>query len=221
MAKAQRQANAAAALAAAASAEASEASEDAADALLATDQIVDGTTEFTALNMAGTDVAPFLAKTDGDKLVEASGLDSGVVETPAIAAEAVTAPGLAFTATNVSIAGTPDVELQSLTVTVEAGERVDLIGSVSVSAIGKNGVLGEFMGFINVRLKRDGTTIYDAACAPVIHAIPIPVLATAAWSDAPSAGSHTYTLCTHLSDAGDTSTASAANRYLSATRVKR
>ena len=69
---------------------AGDASTDAADAMLAIDDVVDGTTSFTALKVGGVNVKPFLDNTDGTKLTNAAGLDTGVVTTAKIAANAAT-----------------------------------------------------------------------------------------------------------------------------------
>lgn len=215
--------DAGAALTAAGDAEdlAQEASEDAAAALLAVDGLADGTTPHTALNVAGVNVAPFLGKTDGTKLTDAAGLDAGVVDTPAIAAAAVTVPDVAFTSGSMSIQGSGETTIQTLSVTVLAGERVDLMGAAAISALGKDGSLGQLMGTITMKLKRGSTVVASAKCAPVVHGITIPVQAALPWSDTPGAGTFTYTLVTEHSNAGNTSSSTAESRYLSAVRVKR
>jgi hypothetical protein len=67
---------------------AGDAADDAADVMLAVDDVVDGTTAFTGLNVGGVNVKPFLDKTDGSKLTNAAGLDTGVVTTAKLAANA-------------------------------------------------------------------------------------------------------------------------------------
>ena len=69
---------------------AADAADDAADVMLAVDDVVDGTTAFTGLNVGGVNVKPFLDKTDGSKLTNSAGLDSAVVTTAKLAANAAT-----------------------------------------------------------------------------------------------------------------------------------
>lgn len=64
-----------------------------------------GVAKFSAVNVGGIDVKPFLDKTDGTKLTEAAALDNGVVVTQALATTAIR-PGAPVTnATAVSITG--------------------------------------------------------------------------------------------------------------------
>ena len=197
------------------------ASDDAADAMLVADGLADGTTPHTALNVAGVNVAPFLGKTDGSKLTDATAINAGLVGTAALASEAVTTPGVAFTSGSMSIQGSGEKTIQTLSVTVAAGERVDLLGAAALSALGKDGSLGDLMGTITIKLKRDSTVVASAKCAPVVHGITIPVQAALPWSDTPGAGTFSYTLVTEHSNAGNTSSSTAESRYLSAVRVKR
>lgn len=172
-----------------------------------------------ALN-ASNDAATAQLAVD-DIVSGATPLDPEVITTTQLAPDAVTTSDVAYTATNTSIAGAGDTTVQTLNITVASGVRVDLTGSVALDALGKNGSLGQYMGYITVKLKRDGTTIYSAKACPVIHGIRIPLVAIAVWSDVPGAGTFTYTLVTELSNAGDTSSATAESRYIQAEQVKR
>lgn len=68
---------------------ATDASADAAAAQLDVDGALAGTTAFTGLNVGGVNVKPFLDKTDGSALTNASGLGAAVVETAAIDTTAI------------------------------------------------------------------------------------------------------------------------------------
>jgi len=64
-----------------------------------------GNRPFEVVNVAGTDVAPFLGKTDGEKLVTAGGLDDGYVATAALSTTAIRPGAPATNAAQVLIKG--------------------------------------------------------------------------------------------------------------------
>ena len=53
------------------------------------DDVLSGDEVFSAVNVGGTDVKPFLDKTDGAALVDADGLAVGVVDTAALSTTAI------------------------------------------------------------------------------------------------------------------------------------
>jgi hypothetical protein len=55
-------------------------------------EVVLGNRPFEVVNVGGTDVRPFLDKTDGEKLTNEDGLDTGLVSTVKLAANAATLP---------------------------------------------------------------------------------------------------------------------------------
>lgn len=190
------------------------------DAFTIADGITDGTTTITALNVAGTDVAPFLGKTDGSKLVMASGLDDGVVETPSIAVEAVTKSQSGVVAGPINIKSTTAVSLSSESVTIEDGERVELLLVFTISGAG-NGTIGELAALSSARLSRGGTTLIESVVGAVIKEVPIAQTATMAFSDTPSAGTYTYTAHSFVNTTSNVNALEASNIYLSAMVVKR
>lgn len=185
-------------------------------------RVLAGTEPFSGLNVGGTNVKPFLDKTDGDKLVDPTGLNDEVVLTSAIEINGVTDKTQAYDNASVSIAGSGDVLLQTATVTTTATDRLEIKASAAVIASGKNGAaIGQIMGVVLLKLKRDGVVIYGAAVSPVLYQVTIPILITPIWADSPGAGTFTYTLESSLSNPGDTSSAAASARYLSLDVFKR
>lgn len=78
--------------------------------------ILAGTGEpFTGLLVGSQDVKAFLDKTDGEKIVSTSALQSGVVVTDTMAAQAVTNEVSVNTAASIPLNGTADVVVQSVT----------------------------------------------------------------------------------------------------------
>lgn len=221
-AEASETAEAAAVVAADAAADAADALGDAADALLAADQIVDGTTPFTALNMAGTDVAPFLAKTDGERLIDSDALDDGVVVTQTIAVDAVTSADFDYEAGTIDGKTTSPVVLATRSVTVLDGESVDLLGNCSIASVGSGtGATVTAVGRLFVYRDAVALTASERYGGVVIRGVAYGVSATTAVTDEPAAGTHTYTLVSLLDTTSDVSTYEISNRYLRATRRKR
>lgn len=69
------------------------------------DDVLSGDEVFSAVNVGGTDVKPFLDKTDGAALVDADGLAVGVVDTAALSTTAIRPGAPATNAAQVLIKG--------------------------------------------------------------------------------------------------------------------
>lgn len=69
------------------------------------DDVLSGDEVFSAVNVGGTDVKPFLDKTDGAKLTDSSGLDDEVVQTAALSTTAIRPGAPATNAAQVLIKG--------------------------------------------------------------------------------------------------------------------
>jgi len=192
---------------------AGDASTDAAGALLAVDDVVDGTTSFTALKVGGVNVKPFLDNTDGTKLTNAAGLASSVVSTAKIAAQGVTNAVSAFTNTSQTLT-TTEQNCQGVTYT-STGERLEVFFSFYLNVYHPAG------GGISttLRLYRQGTLIWDFTVAATgddfafgWQSVVVP--------DQPAAGSYLYQLTTQLS-AATAASATAGSRFMSVTELKR
>ena len=97
-------------------------------------RVLAGEESFTGLNVGGTDVKPFLDKTDGEKLVETSGLDDDLVETAEVATGAINQFTSTYTDGNVDISSALGwVVVATIVVTTIEDETVDLDGSFSFS----------------------------------------------------------------------------------------
>lgn len=220
LARTARRADAAAVVAAAAQADADtaivlagDASTDAADAMLAVDDVVDGTTSFTGLKVGGVNVKPFLDNTDGTKLTNAAGLASSVVSTAKIAAQGVTNTVSAFTNTAQSLT-TTEQNCQGATYT-STGERLEIFFSFYLNVYHPAGGGIDTM----LRLYRQGTLIWDFTVSATgddfafgWQSVVVP--------DQPAAGSYLYQLTVQLS-AGTAASATASSRFLRVTELKR
>lgn len=184
-------------------------------------RILAGTEEFTGLNISGTDVSPFLEKTDGERLVDADGLEDLLVPTGKIEANAATETLSTYDATSASINGSGEKVLRSQAVTLLAGEKLAIQTSVSIYAVGKNGAaIGQLMSTVMLRIYRDSTMIYEAAASPTLHQVPIPVVVSPPWEDNPGPGTYTYETRVEHTASGDVSASTASSKFLSLTRVK-
>lgn len=181
-----------------------------------------GKENFTGLLVGGQGVKPFLDKTDGEKLVEPSGLDAGVVETPAIAVEAVTKSRTSVVAGPVDVKSTSPVLLSSESVTVGDGERVELL---LVYALGGSGGDATNIGLLTAlsyaTLSRDATVLTTSIVGSVIKGIAQASSAAVAFSDEPAAGTYTYSAHALLDTTSNVNALAASNVYLSVTVVTR
>lgn len=187
-------------------------------------RVLQGKENFTGIQVEGQRVEEFLSKTDGEKLVDASGLDAGVVETPAIAVEAVTASGFDYVAAIVDGKTTSPVVLATVVLTVESGDRVDLLGNCSIASVGGSGApAGAVPQTGIIAIHRDGISLpaSERYATVVIFEVGIGLSATTAISDEPGDGTFTYTLVSTLSGTSGVTAYDLSNRYLVATRVKR
>lgn len=192
---------------------ASDAVADAADALLAVDDVVDGTTPFTALNVGGVNVKPFLDNTDGTKIDTAAALGTAVVATAAVQAQGVSNAVSAFTNTAQSLT-TTEQNCQGVTYTT-TGERLEIFFSFYLNVFHPAGGGIDTM----LRLYRQGTLIWDFTVSATgddfafgWQSVVVP--------DQPAAGSYLYQLTVQLS-AATAASATASSRFLRVTELKR
>ena len=198
-------ANAGTALTAAAAAEAS------------VDGLADGTTAFTGFNVGGDNKVAFLGKVTGNALSDPTGLAASVVQTAAIAADAVTQHDYDFTAASVSCDTATPVILATEMVTLAAGEAVALSGNCTVDLTTTSGATGY------ISLFRDGVEIPESIriAAGLPGGVRVAASATALFTDEPGAGTFTYTLRGYVDLPGNVSAYGVSYRYLGATKVKR
>lgn len=197
---------------------AEDASDDAAQAQLDVDGLADGTTPFTAVNVGGVNVKPFLDKTDGAKLTDTSALDDEVVTTPAIAASAVTDHDFDFTAGVVSCDSETPVIVATKAVTLLAGEAAALTANCT-TALTTSGTGAR--GFISIF--RDGVEIASSKRTAIglPASVAVEASATTQYTDEPGAGTFTYTLRAYVDNDSAVSLFDVSYRYLGVTRVKR
>lgn len=197
--------------AAAAAAATAQAAAEAADGRV--DDVLDGTEDFTGLNVGGTDVKPFLDKTDGDKLTDATGLDTAVVQTAAIQLAGASSYLSAFTDTALTLS-TTEQNCQGVTFTT-TGENLEVFFSFYLNVWHPAG------GSIDttLRLYRQGTLIWDFVVEATGGDFAFGWQSVVV-TDAPAAGTYLYQLTTQASVI-TFSTATASSRFLSVTERKR
>lgn len=142
--------------------------------------ILAGTGEpFTGLNVGGTNVKPFLDKTDGTKLTTSTGLDAGVVVTATVLANSTNLP--------VSVSGGP------VGWTSESDERVLASAADVAVARGATHITADLQWTLTtqafVRIYRDGTEMYERTVASASRESAFTYLDTTV-----TPGLHTYEL---------------------------
>ncbi|WP_271144008.1 hypothetical protein [Brevundimonas sp. NIBR10] len=198
------------------------AAHDAADeAQFDIDDTLNGDLPFTALNVGGTDVKPFLDKTDGEKLTDSTALDAGVVVTEALEANAVTAPSEDATGGTVDGKFTTQVVLATKVVDCEAGDSVILLGSCSATAKGSGTPIGSQAQFPLLRLYRGATLLSTVVPLSIINGVTVSTAPGINKVDTPGAGSFTYTLVSELTSTTDVDFLTYLSRQLIPLRLKR
>ena len=159
--------------------------------------VLAGTEAFTGLNVGGTNVKPFLDKTDGSKITSSTALDSSTVVTATVAQGDIVNSTTAFTAGNVTWSEEADSAKTAQTVSGVVVER----GSVLIS-------FDLFTQFTNcpssnnstLRLYRGGTELTNAQQiqAAISHGSGVHRVVQR-WSivnfpDSPGAGTHEYSV---------------------------
>lgn len=173
---------------------ASEASDDAADALLAVDGLVDGSTPFEVLNVAGAILA------------DADGLADGVVTTDVIAPDAVSTFGSARTDGTISYSGSGYDTAQTVAATL-TGRRVEVKYEITFSGNGSSQLTAELAvertdGVTTVPVWGPFIVAHSAVSNVGTGAHDILELVTATVPDEPPAGVWTYALKFILNGSG-------------------
>jgi hypothetical protein len=172
-----------------------------------------GKENFTGIKVENQRVEDFLAKTDGDKLVDAAGLDTAVVETAAIELAGASNYLSAFQDTAQTLS-TTEQNCQGVTFTT-TGEKLEVFFSFYMNVWHPAG--GNID--ITLRLYRQGTLIWDFVVEATGGDFAFGWQSVVV-TDAPAAGSYLYQLTTQTSVATFT-TATASSRFLSVTERKR
>jgi len=176
-------------------------------------EVVLGNRPFEVVNVGGTDVKPFLDKTDGDALVTPSGLDTAVVETAAIQLAGASSYLSAFQDTAQTLS-TTEQNCQGVTFTT-TGENLEVFFSFYMNVWHPAG--GDID--ITLRLYRQGTLIWDFVVEATGGDFAFGWQSVVV-TDSPAAGSYLYQLTTQTSVA-TFATATASSRFLSVTERKR
>lgn len=187
---------------------------DAAAAAADVVDLSDGTTAFTALNVGGTDVKPFLDLTDGAKITDSAALDDGLVPTVKVADDAITSEGSAFTAASLDVTGTSEITVQTVAFT-STGKSLEIRANFFMT------VWHPTAGDVNatVRMYRGATNIYEQAF-PAINGDLLQGWMTPTVIEEPAAGAYTYTVTVQV-DVSNTAVATAVSRLLSVREFKR
>ena len=193
-----------------------EAAVDAAAAQADVDGALAGTTAFTALNVGGTNVRPFLDRTDGSMITNSAALDTAVVPTVKIAANAVTDQASAETAGSQTLTGTTPKEIQTVTYTA-TGQPIEVRANFFMTVW--HPAAGDISA--NVVVTRDGlgTELFNQLIVAIggdyIQGWQTPIII-----DTPAAGSVTYRVTVTLTNnAAATQTVQGA--FLSVREFKR
>lgn len=134
------------------------------------------------------------------------GVATNKVATASVQPNAITTPASAYTAAATIVPNATPTNVQTMTIST-TGAVVDLTASfVAYDVVGSS-------SFYTLEVRRDGTSIYTAT----IYCTSLPTPVTIALSDAPAAGSYTYTIRATVS--GDP--VSFANRLLKTLETKR
>lgn len=183
-------------------------------------RVLRGDTPFTGLNIAGTNVRPFLDYTDGTQLTDPAGLSDAVVETPAIVANGVTQSVAAYTASALTLTGTTAITIQSVSVTTD-GEPVDLscrflLEVENPATFGMVFRIWRDAGGSPFTIFQEivGNLAFMDAGGNYRFGQPY----TAEWTDQPSAGTYNYFIQTEFTINTGFSIQEASNRYLKALR---
>lgn len=192
---------------------------DATEAQDTVDGALAGTEAFAALNVGGTDVKPFLDRTDGDKLTDSAGLAPEVVVTEAIAATAVSSTEDAFSLSSISLNTTSQVTVQQFTVDIEDGDELIVIASAAIRAVGVGGgTRGDFINRPTLTLYRGTTYLGGTRPLSVLRDMELHASASLAATDSPPTGTHTIYLYSDLPATTDIATLTADNRFLGCIR---
>lgn len=177
------------------------------------DDVLDGTAAFTGLKVGSTNVKPFLDKTDGSKLTNATGLNTAVVETAAIQLAGASSSLSAFTDTSQTLT-LAELNCQGVTFTT-TGEKLEVFFSFYLNVWHPAG------GSIDttLRLYRAGTLIWDFVVEATGGDFAFGWQSVVV-TDQPAAGSYLYQLTTQVS-VNTFSVATASSRFLSVTERKR
>lgn len=217
IAKAAREAKAAAVSAMAAGEDAGQALLDAAEAQSTVDGALDGTEAFTGLNVGGTQVKPFLDRTDGDKLTEAAGLDAAIVTTAKVEPNGITNEIVAETSASLTLGGTAFTTIQTVSYT-STGGRLKVRGNFFMTV--HHPTVGGISARVRIvqSLPFGGNLIdltYDAIGGDYIQGWQTPEATVTL-----AAGTYTFDLIVSLSN-NDAAVQAVQGRTLSVTELKR
>lgn len=167
------------------------------DEIARINRILAGTENFTGIQVGGTNVKPFLDKTNGSALTNTTGLGNNVVTTPAVLAGAITPDFIATGGTVAWATESTEKTVQTLNdVAVTRGGVLILAGFVADFSDMSTGspVAG------NMKLLRNGVEIVPARVTlnPVMAATGASLQHVPQWSmvwrDNPGAALHDYTI---------------------------
>lgn len=184
------------------------------------ERVLAGLEPFTGINVGGTNVKPFLDKTDGDKLVDDTGLDTNVVVTRTLNDGAANQVLTAYSG-NVSVTALIPTVVQTIVLTTVAGEVTDFAGQFGYNELTSPSAVPNALGF----WQRNGTPLVPSAnyqgqditrAADSTRYVLPRGIATVVTTDIPGAGTHTYELMALYTESG--SAINPYGRVITATR---
>jgi len=175
-------------------------------------RVLAGTEPFTGINILGTNVQPFLSKTDGDALVDDTGLDTNLISKYEFDEGA----------SPVDVRTTADTIVASVSIFVPVGYSVDISARCGYYSEGNGATIGALARQASIRLDRDGVSIAGTFGAPVINDVQVGITAALPFTDTPPGGStYTYDLvAVGLSSTADVQDLQAIEPYIRAMRIK-
>lgn len=177
-------------------------------------RVLAGEEEFSGLNVGGTDVKPFLDRTDGSMITDSAALDDGLITTGKVAVNAITAEASAFTAASLDVTGTSEVTVQTVNYTT-TGQTIEARANFYLTLW--HPTAGNMN--VTVRMYRDATLIYSQLFE-AINGDLLQGWMTPAVVEEPAAGTYTYTTTVQV-DVSNTNEATATSRLLAVREYKR
>lgn len=157
---------------------------------------LEGREKFTALDVDGQDVSPFLAMTDGAKIVNDAGLATGLVTTRAVQAAAITDGVAGAVGGIVSLAGATETEIATATYTTTGGVlEVDVNFHLTVW----HPAAGDIS--VTLRVYRDATVVFNKTFL-AINGDLLQGWQTPRAVEQPAAGTYVYRVTAQASTAG-------------------
>jgi hypothetical protein len=159
-------------------------------------RVLAGTEEFTGLNVGGVDVKPFLDKTDGDKLIDVTGLADGLVSTAKVELAAITDAEASAVSGLTTLSGSSETTVATRAYSTTGGE-------LEISVNFHLTLWHPTAGGIDCRIRvyRDATVVFDKTFEAVNGDL-LQGWQTPRIIETPAAGTYTYSVTAQASNSG-------------------